>query len=365
MTETFWSKDPAGFHVLADCSLEMPFARQQDYLTPNPCFFVCNERPTPRVEVSSYRLSVEGDAISRGLELSYDDLKAMPQRSVLALIECAGNQRMLFESVLGERLDKRPHMTEIMWGLGGAGMAEWTGVALRDVLKLAGIRPQAIHVCPVGLDRGGQADEGVKCPMPVGKALDPDTLLALEMNGEPLPPDHGFPVRLIVPGWVGTYSIKWVDRITVSSRFMWVFRNTEQYVLMGDEWPESKYAPARGAPITEQSIKSSLALEWPARMKAGPQRLFGYARAPDSEIRGVEWSDDGGATWRHADLISPNLRYAWTRFSLSWDASPGQHAIMTRATDRAGRKQPMRIPFNNGGYLFNMVHPHPIIVADA
>lgn len=260
MKPTFWAKDPSGFRVLADCSLELPFSAQIDYLTPNERFFVCNERPTPIVNPETYRLRIEGDAVSRPLALSYAELKSMPQRSVLAYIECAGNQRLLFEKELGQKLDKRPHMTEILWDLGGVGMAEWRGVPLRDVLELAGIRHEAVHVCPIGLDRGGEDNEGIKCPMPVCKALDPDTLLALEMNGEPLPPDHGFPVRVLAPGWVGTYSIKWVDRIVVSSRFQWVFRNTEQYVLMGDDWPEERYSPARGAPITRQTIKSSLAL---------------------------------------------------------------------------------------------------------
>lgn len=363
MTQEFWAKDPSGFRVLADCSLELPFSAQTDYLTPNEKFFVCNERPTPTVDPLTYRLRIEGDAVARPLEFSYADLQAMPQRSVLAYIECAGNQRLLFEKELGQKLDKRPHMTEILWDLGGIGMAEWRGVPLRHVLELAGIKQEAVHVCPIGLDRGGEDIEGIKCPMPVGKALDPDTLLALEMNGQPLPPDHGFPVRVLVPGWVGTYSIKWVDRVVVSSRFQWVFRNTEQYVLMGDDWPEEKYAPAKGAPITKQNIKSSLALDWPARLTAGKQRLFGYARSPEAEIASVEWSADAGRSWNAAEIIPPNLRYAWTRFSFVWNATSGDHVLMTRATDTVGTIQPTSIPFNSGGYLFNMVHKHPVHVS--
>ncbi|MEZ5831962.1 MAG: molybdopterin-dependent oxidoreductase [Dongiaceae bacterium] len=361
MSSSFWIKSQAGFKVLADSSLEAPLSNQRGYFTPNDRFFVCNENPTPVVDASRYTLVVEGDAVNNRLELSYEELRAMEQKTVLAYLECAGNQRMLFETVLGKRLNKRPHMTETLWGLGGVGMAEWRGVPLKDVLERAGVKPQAVHVCPVGLD-GNSEDDGVRCPMPVAKALQPETLLALEMNGQPLPPDHGFPVRVLVPGWVGTYSIKWVGRIIVSSRFLWVHRNTELYVLTGDDWPAESYLPAKGASISEQTIKSSLALDWPAQLTSGRQTIFGYARSPDSEIRSVQWSADGGASWMSADLLLPNIRYGWVNFSLTWDAQPGSHVLMTRATDRAGRTQPLSIPFNHGGYLFNMVHPHPVIV---
>ncbi|WP_076866081.1 sulfite oxidase [Bradyrhizobium mercantei] len=363
MSEEFWAKNPSGFRIIVGRNLEMPLAAQTDYLTPNDRFFVCNQRATPRVDAATYRLRIQGDAVSRPLGISYEELKAMPQRSVLAYLECAGNHRLLFEKELGRKLNKRPHLTEVMWDLGAIGMAEWRGVPLRHVLELAGLKLDAIHVCPVGLDRDREGKEGVKCPMPIGKALDPDTLLALRMNGEQLPPDHGFPVRVIVPGWIGTYSIKWVDKIEVSSRFQWVVRNTEKYVLMGDEWPEEDYAPAKGGPITQQNIKSSLALDWPARWSAGTKRLFGYARSPDAEIASVEWSDDMGKTWHPADIMPPNLRYSWARFTFEWVATPGVHELMTRATDARGAVQPLRIPFNNGGYMFNMVHRHPVQVS--
>jgi DMSO/TMAO reductase YedYZ molybdopterin-dependent catalytic subunit len=365
MAQKFWSKDPDGFRVLVDRNLEQPFATQTAYLTPNKDFFVCNTRPTPHIDSERYRLRIEGDAVERPIKISYDDLKAMPQHTVLACLECAGNHRLLFEKELGQKLNKRPHLTEVLWDLGAIGMAEWRGVRLRDVLAVAGMGLQAVHVCPVGLDHTADETEGVKCPMSVGKALDPDTLLALEMNGEPLPPDHGFPVRVIAPGWIGTYSIKWVGKIVVSSRFQWVTRNTEKYVMMGDDWPEAEYAPARGGPITKQNIKSSLALGWPARLTAGKQQIHGYARSPDAEISMVEWSADAGKTWRLAQIIPPNLRYAWTRFTFEWEAGAGEHDLMTRATDAKGTVQPSHVRFNNGGYMFNMVHRHPVVVSPA
>lgn len=363
MPESKFAKDVSGFVELAG-SLEAPLYEQTGFLTPNERFFVCNAGDTPRVDLGSWRLTVNGDGVRGPLELSHDDLSRMTQCTVPALLECAGNHRMLFNLVLGQKLDKRPDMTEVLWTLGGVGMAEWRGVPLRDVLELAGIRRNAVHVCPVGLDR--DSPEGaVQCPMPVAKAVDPNTLIALQMNGVPLPPDHGYPARVVVPGWLGTYSIKWVGRIIVSTDHIWVKRNTEMYVLMGPDWPPERYRPARGAPIFQQTIKSSLALPWPAHLATGRHRVRGYARSPDSRISVVQWSADRGATWQTATLQPPNLRYAWVQFSFEWEASPGLHAVMTRAIDESGRTQPLSIPFNDGGYVFNMVHPHPVFVEPA
>lgn len=361
--DTFWTKDHSNFKVRGGSSLEPPFHEQQTFLTPNDQFFVCNAGPTPQIDISTYRLIIEGDAVSRRLELSYNDLRSMEQRIVPAFLECAGNQRILFQTVLGETLNKRPHLTETLWGFGAVGMAEWKGVPLCRLLELAGIRPQAVHVCPEGADFELDG-ERVRCPMPVLKALDPNTLIALEMNGEPLAPDHGFPARVLVPGWIGTHSIKWVQRIVVSSRFLWVYRNTQLYVLMGNNWPEENYAPAKGAPISEQSIKSSLTLEYPAKLSQGEQTIFGFARSPDSKIRAVEWSHDGGNSWEIAEIVSPNVTYGWVRFAFCWNPVPGDYSLMTRAYDEAGRVQPIRGEFNSGGYLFNVVHPHPVRVSD-
>lgn len=341
--------------------IEPAFEAQTDYITPNEQFFVCSESATPRISAQDYCLEVDGDGINSPLTLSYDDLRAMPQRTVPALLECAGNHRRLFETVLGEPLDKRPEMVELLWNLGAVGMAEWEGVPLSNLLSLAGVTPQAYHVCPIGIDRHHDGAQ-VSCPLPISKALDDDTLIALRMNGQPLPPDHGFPARLVVPGWVGTYSIKWLSRITVSTTHIWVQRNTTRYILRGEHWDASKYAPADGPSVTESCIRSSLALSWPAQLHAGTQTLHGFARSSNSPIASVQWSADGGASWQGARLVGPNQKYAWAKFEFDWQATPGQHALMTRATDALGRTQPDTVPFNDCGYLFNMVHPHPVEV---
>ena len=328
-------KDTSGLIVHEAGGVETPCQTQDDYYTANDRFFVCS-RHTPEVDVSRYRLVIEGDGVGNPLELTYDDLQSMQQQILPVYLECAGNHRSMFETVLGETLDKRPELIELRWGLGAVGMAEWRRVRLRDVLALAEIKPQAVHVCPIGLDV--EAEEGGgKVPMPLDKAMHCDTLLALEMNREPLPPDHGFPVRVIAPGWVGTYSIKWVGTIRVTTERQWVERNTTSYVMMGSEWPPEDYAPADGAPVTQQTLKSSLALAWPARLSRGPQTIHGFARSPDAEITRVEWSENRGESWCDAKLVEPIQRYAWVRFELEWDAPRGDQILMTRATDAAGR----------------------------
>lgn len=354
----YWAKDSSGMAV-HNRSLEPPLQSQDTYITPPERFFVCNAGTTPRIDAADHVIRVCGDGVSRELTVSCDELYKMPQRTVPAFLECAGNHRFMFEDVMGERLDKRPQVTELMWSLGAVGMAEWRGVPLRHVLELAGIGQDAFHVCPKGSET--DTSEGpIQIPMPLAKALDPDTILALEMNGQPLPPDHGYPVRVIVPGWVGAYSIKWVSEIEVSTSHMWVNRNTEFYVLMGEDWPRADYAPAHGGPITEQVMRSSLALPWPAQLPLGDHLLRGYARAPLAPVDAVHWSADEGATWQAAELTGPNEKYGWACFQFPWHATPGHHTLMTRATDTQGRTQPMSIPFNKGGYLYNAVHPHPI-----
>ena len=351
---TYWVKGSSGLSIV-DRSLEAPLDAQDGYLTPNERFFVCNSGTTPIVDAERHIVRVQGDGVANELELSIADLEAMPQRTVAVVLECAGNHRFLFREVAGETLDKRPQVTELMWGLGAVGMAQWRGVPLRHILGLAGLDPEAVHVCPRGAEIDSREGE-IRMPVPVSKAMDPDTILALEMNGEPLPPDHGFPVRMIVPGWIGAYSVKWVREIEVSRNHLKVMRNTEFYVLRGNGWP------AGGVLITELNLKSSLALAWPARLAAGDHILHGYARGSTAPIDSVHWSDDKGSTWQVAELTGPDEPYGWVRFQFRWRAVAGHYTLMTRATDRHGKTQPASVPFNDGGYLYNAVHPHPVTV---
>ena len=349
-----WFKDPAPFIRHPDGkSLEARLELMEGLITPAPLFFVRNNSRSVDVDAGEWRLSVEGDALSRPLRLSHDALRRMPGRTLVAALECAGNQRAMFARVAGRAAEGT------QWGSGAVGNGAWTGVALRDVLEAAGIAESAESVLLVGMDRESP-EGGFRRVLPVEKAMHRDTLLAYDLNGERLPRDHGYPLRALVPGWVGAASIKWLQRIVVSSRQLWTRNNTTSYVLIGEDYEPA--GEALGAPLTRQAIKSALALPWPAVLEAGPHRLAGYAQTPDPPITRVEWSEDSGNTWHDAAVLGGQRDYSWARFEFWWEARPGRHTIMTRAGDAAGSTQPGAIPFNSKGYLFNRPVPHPIRV---
>ena len=342
-------KDTAPFIAHGAGNLEARLENMGGFLTPVEQFFVRNNDVSLDLDAASYRLEVAGDAAASSLMLTYEDLHAMPHRTVFSIVECAGNHRAFFGAVMGRPVRGTP------WGTGAIGMAVWTGVPLTEVLRRAGVKDNAVDVHLIGLDTGAP-EGGFRRPIPIAKAMDPDTLLATHMNGAPLPRDHGYPVRAIVPGWVGSSNIKWLGRIEVSSEKVWGRNNTTSYVLVGDAYPES------GEVVIEQSIKSALALSWGAILQAGRHRIRGYAHSPHAPIVAVQWSLDNGATWRDARVMDSAIRYAWERFEIEWEATPGEHRLMTRATDRLGNTQPDTIPYNEKGYLFNVPLPHPITV---
>ena len=325
----------------------------QGLITPNRLFFVRNNSAGPDLDATSWRLSVEGDAVAEPLDLTYDEIKRLPSRTLTAYLECAGNHRAMFDLI------KRQKAAGTQWMTGAVGNGEWAGVALRDVLTLAGIEDGAVSVLLVGLDKESP-EEGFRYVLPVDKAMHPDTLLAYTLNGETLPRDHGFPLRALVPGWIGSANIKWLGRVVVSSEEMWTRNNTTSYVLIGDGYPPE--GESRGVPVTAQVIKSALALPWPAEFAAGRQRIHGYAHSPAGPVSKVEWSADSGQTWTAAGLSHHQSELSWTRFEFVWDAAAGERTIMTRATDAAGNTQPDSVPFNEKGYLFNQPLPHPIRV---
>ncbi|MBI2866401.1 MAG: sulfite oxidase [Chloroflexi bacterium] len=323
---------------------ESPLELLQGLTTPIPLFFLRNHGATPRIDDREWRLRVEGDAVERPLELTYEDILALPSRSVLRWVECAGNGRSFFSLFQG-----RP-ASGGQWRLGAISVAEWAGVPLANVLEMAGVKNNAVDV----LLEGGDGPK-VRRPIPLEKALDAGTLLAYAMNGEPLPPDHGFPLRAIVPGWVGVSNIKWLVRIEVSSQKVQTPFNTSSYILDGPDYPEK---PA----VTLQTLKSAVALPWEGTLPRGRHTVRGFAWSPHGRIARVEYSLDGGKTWGTARLEEPNLPYVWVRWSFPWEAPLGRHTIMTRATDEAGNTQPDSVLWNAQGYLYNAVVPHPVQV---
>lgn len=345
-------KDPAPFIQHAS-SLEARLEDMPGLITPNELFFVRNNGGSLGIRESDWRLVVEGDAVENPIELTYPEIRGLPPQTLTACLECAGNHRAMFDRVQGRPAEGT------QWGTGGIGNGVWRGARLADVLELAGVGPAAASILLIGLDSDAP-EEGFRRALPMEKAL-ADVLLAYELNGEPLPQDHGFPLRALVPGWVGSSSIKWLGKIEVSSEMHWTRNNTGSYVLIGPGYPPE--GRAMGEIATVQTLKSALALPWPAALDAGSHTLHGFAQSPEGRIVRVEWSDDGGTTWADARLTGVPADLSWRRFEINWEAAPGNHTVMTRATDRSGATQPDTVPYNRKGYLFNQPLPHPIRVA--
>lgn len=319
------------------------------YVVPNELFFVRNHSRTARIDPASWRLRVEGSGVANPREFTYDELLAMPSVSVTRFVECAGNGRSFFEAAYGKRAQGG------QWKLGAVGVAEWTGVPLREVLERAGLKPTARDVMPEGLD-----ELKVRRPMSIAKALSDETLLVYAMNGQVLPPDHGFPARVLVPGWIGVASVKWVGRIEVSEQPLYSPWNTDSYVLIGPDY--QPVPPAKGPILTSQNMKSAFELAWDGQLRPGHHLLRGRSWSGQGRIARVDVSLDRGITWQAARLREPNIAQAWVRWDVEWDARPGDYNLRARATDEQGNTQPAGVPFNEQGYLYGGIVGHPMSV---
>lgn len=319
------------------------------YLVPNELFYVRNQGTTPRIDPTTWRLKIEGSGVSKPQEFTYDELISLPSVSVIRALECAGNGRSFY----GTAMEKKASGAQ--WKLGAIGVAEWTGVPLREVLERAGVKRTARDVMPEGMD-----EKRGRRPMPISKALADDTLLVYAMNGQVLPPDHGFPIRVLVPGWLGAASVKWVGRIEVSEQPLYSPWNTESYVLIGPDY--KPIPPSKGTIITAQKPKSAFELAWDAKLPAGQKLLRGRSWAGLGKISKVDVSLDGGKTWQAARLREPNLEKAWVRWDIDWQAQPGTYQLQARATDDKGNTQPATVPFNEKGYLYGAIVSHPVTI---
>ncbi|HEX2316530.1 MAG TPA: sulfite oxidase [Thermomonospora sp.] len=334
--------------------------RDQGYLTPTDRFFVRNHVATPRIDARTWRLKLWGSGLhgsptlERPVEFGYEDLLAMRAETLTAFVECTGNGRSFFTSQQGQQVSGTP------WRLGAAGVAHWRGVRLSAVLERAGLTADAVDLLPRGLD-AEYVDKGVNMgrvrrPLPVAKALK-DVLLAYEMNGRPLPPDHGFPVRLVVPGWVGIASIKWLGDIEVADHPLFSPWNTRYYRMFGPGYP-----PEGSAPLTRMGVKSAFELAWDARLPARTRQVLrGRSWSGNGRIRHVEVSVDGGRTWRRATPRGPHPARGWLLWEYHWRCpGPGAYELLARATDETGATQPETTPYNTAGYLFDAVVRHPV-----
>ncbi|MEU5168168.1 sulfite oxidase [Streptomyces mutomycini] len=350
---------PPELFTVRGTNAETNFAALRDtgLLTPADRFFVRNHTSTPLIDAAEWKLTVWGSGLTGApVDFSYEALRALPSVTRTAFIECAGNGRSFFTSQQGQQVGGTA------WTLGAIGTARWRGVRLAEVLRRAGIDGNAVDVLPRGLDAEVVSDGTnlgrVRRPLPVAKALD-DVLLAYEMNGEPLPPDHGAPVRLVVPSWVGIANIKWVGDIEVSAEPLLSPWNTALYRLFGPGYP-----PGGSAPLTRQTLKSAFELAPDASFTARRRHLLtGRSWSGGAPVRSVEVSTDGGARWRPARLRDEPGRGSWVRWSTDWvpeERGPG--VLLARATDRSGRTQPATTAHNTQGYLFDAVVRHPVTV---
>lgn len=327
-------------------NLETPAHLLDSFITPVELFYVRNHLAFPGVNLAAWRLRVTGE-VERELELSYEELDRMEPGEVVNTLECAGNGRAFH----------RPRVAGLQWVRGAVGTARFAGPRLADVLRRAGLKSGAKHVAFDGMDAPpGQVPDFIRS-IPLEKALDTHTLLATQMNGAPLAIHHGFPVRALVPGWLGAASVKWLAEIRVLDR---EFDGT--FMKPGYRMPKRPLPPGGTAPpeetavITDLPVKSIITRPGDGAHLRGPVAITGAAWAGEAEIARVEISTDGGRIWREAELGPERAPFAWRHWRAEWQPpAPGSHVILSRATDTRGRSQPFVAEWNPSGYLWNAV----------
>jgi len=329
-------------------NLETPLRELTADVTPTNLFFVRNNYDGPVMDPAAYVLTVDGE-VENPLTLRLDDLKRLEAVTQTITLECAGNGRSFH----------KPPASGIQWEYGAVGTAVWRGVRLADVLRLARPRSTARHVVPDGNDAPPtpQAPDFIRSH-PLSKAMEPHTMIALEMNGQPVPHLHGGPARLLVPGWVGSASIKWLTRLTLADK-EW-----------GGPFMARSYRSPRvddpGQTYSLQSLECKSVVVAPAdgaQLAAGPQTVTGFAWAGEGTIVAVDVSIDGGQSWQPASLVGAESRYAWRRWEFKWTAAAGAHTLMARASDSLGRHQPASRPRDPQGYRWNVIHAVRVNVA--
>jgi sulfane dehydrogenase subunit SoxC len=332
---------------LAARNHSMPLEALSWDVTPIGLHYLLTHYDIPDVDVGSWRLEVDG-LVGQPLSLSLDELRARPAVEIAVTMECAGNGRAHIE----------PHVVSQPWLLEAVGTARWRGTPVAGLLEEAGVRDGALEVLFTGLDRGveGGEEQLYARSLSVDEVLRGDALLAYEINGVPLPPQHGYPLRLVVPGWYGMTSVKWLARISVLDepfdgyQMRHSYRTRQQEDELGE--PIMRIAPRSlmvPPGIPEYMSRSRI-------VSAGPCELRGRAWSGRSEIAGVEVSADGGETWIEADVDVSSLGiWAWRGWRFTWHAEPGEYELCCRARDAAGNVQPLEPPWNVGGYVNNAV----------
>ena len=332
--------------ALAARNHAMPLEAMRYDVTPPGLHYVLVHYDIPMVDPHEWLLTVHG-RVSSPVTLDLQTLRAMPRHTARVTLECAGNGRAL--------LNPRP--VSQPWLTGAVGTAEWTGARLVDLLDAAGVSADAVDVVFTGADHGIErgVEDDYRRGLAVGDACSPDVLVAYAMNGHPIPPQHGFPVRLVVPGWYGMAHVKWLHSIEVLDHPFDGFQNTVAYRLRTE--PEEE-----GRPVTRIEPRALLVPpgfpDFMSRTRvvtAGTLLLEGRAWSGWGAVARVEMSDDDGRTWADAQLDppEPGSPHAWRRFSLLWDAEEGERWLRVRAHDTTGRVQGDEPVWSRGGFANN------------
>jgi sulfane dehydrogenase subunit SoxC len=332
----------------------MPLEALRWAITPPGLHYLLIHYDVPLVDPAEWRLEI-GGAVERPLRLGLDELRSRPAVELAATMECAGNGRALLE----------PRPLSQPWLMEAVGTARWRGVPLAALLEEAAPTAAAVDVLFAGLDRGVEAEieQRYERSLPLAEALEAGAVVAYEMNGAPIPPQHGFPARLVVPGWYGMTNVKWLAEIALLTEPYAGYQVATAYRFRRSEDEE-------GRPVTRMRPRSLMVPpgvpDFYSRariVEAGAVRLEGRAWSGGAPIAQVEVSVDGGTRWADAELTHElEGPWAWCGWTFGWDASPGEHVLCCRATDETGDAQPLEPEWNLGGYENNAVQRIPVLV---
>jgi DMSO/TMAO reductase YedYZ molybdopterin-dependent catalytic subunit len=334
----------------------MPLEALRYPITPVGLHYLLIHFDIPVVDASDWRLEI-GGRVKRPLSLSLDEIRSLPSTTLAVTFECAGNGRAL--------LDPRPISQP--WLREAVGTGQWTGASLRSLLERAGLEDEAMEVLFTGLDRGveGEVEQFYERSLPLAESLREEVLLAYDLNGRPLPPQHGFPLRLVVPGWYGMTNVKWLAGITVLAESFAGYQQARSYRFRQEE-------DETGEPVSRMMPRALMAPpgipEFLARTRVMPLAsctLEGRAWSGWGPITRVEVSTDGGERWREAKLDEPPSPYAWRGWWIDWTPpGPGTYELCCRAEDEAGHRQPTDASWNLGGYANTAVQRITVAVRE-
>jgi sulfite oxidase len=329
--------------------------RGNHLVTPTDHFFTRSHAPVPQIDPGTWRLEV-GGLVERATSFSLEELRrAFPQRQVTATLVCAGLRR-------NEFLALGPLPGELPWGPEPAGTGRWTGVSLRDLLDVVGVAKGARHVEFVGLDQVDRQGQrfGFGGSIDLPKALGDEVILARELNGTPLPAVHGFPLRAVVPGWIGARSVKWLGRIALLEDPSPNYFQRNAYRIQREVNPHDSRDVSRGAALSEIPLNSVILHPTPAdAIPPGRVQVYGWAVGSGGcSLAAVEVSSNGGHDWTQARIVTKGAAWTWSLWEATLNLTRGRHTLVVRATDTTGVTQPPNVAstWNVKGYNNNAWH---------